>query len=228
MNRSHPGLADQYQQAFGGITFGKRHMDQQHLMSTSGLLNDSWFNRTFWTYSSDWPGWTLTDLSNKTGQLLVVGGEQTYVLQAYPGNTGNTIFKPGEQGYLLFSAANDKEPAPNQAPRGTKRADLVETKLATWHDWLPIRVLGMVLAGHTLFVAGPPDIIVPGDPAASFEGRQGGMLRAYSAADGKLLVEQKLEAPPVLDGLVAARGELFLSTTDGTVLCFGAREQHDR
>jgi hypothetical protein len=79
-----------------------------------------------------------------------------------------------------------------------------------------------------LFVAGPPDKTNPGDPLASFEGRQGGMLRAYSAPDGKLLVEQKLQASPVLDGLIAARGELFMSMTDGTVVCFGTRPQQVR
>ena len=221
MNRSHPGLADQYEKAFGGITFGKRHMDQRHLMTTSGFLNGSWFNRTFWTYASDWPGWTLTEVSNKTGQLLVIGSKQTYVLQAYPGNSGNMTFKPGDRGYLLFAAPNDKELEPGKAPRGVKRADLAETKLATWFDWVPIRIQGMVLASQTLFVAGPPDKINPGDPMATFEGRQGGVLRAYSAADGKLLVEQKLEASPVLDGLIAARGKLLMSMTDGTVVCFG-------
>ena len=221
MNRSHPGLSVQYQQAFGGITFGKRHMDQRHLMTTSGFLNDSWFNRTFWTYSSDWPGWTLTDLSNKTGQLLVIGREQTYILQAYPGNTGNTTFKPGEEGYLLFCAPNDKELVPGKAVRGGKRTNLTETKLATWFDWVPIRIQGMVLAGQTFFVAGPPDKINPGDPMAAFEGRQGGVLRAYSADNGKMLAEQKLESPPVLDGLIAAKGGLYIATVDGKILCYG-------
>ena len=59
------------------------------------------------------------------------------------------------------------------------------------------------------------------------------MLRAFSAADGKMLAELKLDAPPVFDGLIAARaaqraasqsraaGRLFLCTTDGHVVCLG-------
>ena len=43
---------------------------------------------------------------------------------------------------------------------------------------------------------------------------------AVSAADGKKLAEQKLDSPPVFDGLIAAGGRLYLATTDGRVLCF--------
>jgi hypothetical protein len=49
------------------------------------------------------------------------------------------------------------------------------------------------------------------------------VLRVYSAADGKTLAEQPLDAPPVFDGLIAASGCLFLSTTDGRVVCLGQR-----
>jgi len=40
-----------------------------------------------------------------------------------------------------------------------------------------------------------------------------------SAADGRKVAEYTLDAPPVFDGLIAARGRLYLSTTDGKVLC---------
>jgi hypothetical protein len=33
------------------------------------------------------------------------------------------------------------------------------------------------------------------------------------------------DAPPVYDGLIAAGGSLYLSTTDGTIHCFGTNEQ---
>jgi hypothetical protein len=75
-----------------------------------------------------------------------------------------------------------------------------------------------------LFVAGPPDVLEPSDPLAAFEGRKGGVLRAYAAADGTRLSQCKLDAPPVFDGLIAADGRLFLSTTDGKVVCLGGRQ----
>ena len=59
------------------------------------------------------------------------------------------------------------------------------------------------------------------DPMAAFEGRGGAVLRVHSTADGSVLAEQKLDAPPVFDGLIAAKGRLYMSSVDGTVLCLG-------
>ena len=64
-------------------------------------------------------------------------------------------------------------------------------------------------------------MVDPKDPMAAFESRKGAVLRAYSAADGNALVEHKLDAPPVFDGLIAANGQLYLSLKNGTVLCMG-------
>jgi len=107
------------------------------------------------------------------------------------------------------------------------------------HRWsvdLPLLPRAMVLAGNTLFIAGPPDLVdeelavqsmaSPAtqanliEYAAALEGRRGGLLRAVSAADGLQLAEQPLDAPPVFDGMAAAEGKLFLVTVDGRVLCF--------
>jgi len=49
------------------------------------------------------------------------------------------------------------------------------------------------------------------------------VLRALSAADGKTRAERKLETPPVFDGLIAASERLYLSTTDGHVVCLGRK-----
>ena len=105
----------------------------------------------------------------------------------------------------------------------TKGMGYTRLKPPVWYDWVPIRIRGMVLAGKSLFVAGPPDTVDPDDPMAAFEGRKGAIVRAYSAADGKTLAEHKLDAPPVFDGLIAASGQLFVSTTDGHVVCLGQK-----
>jgi hypothetical protein len=47
------------------------------------------------------------------------------------------------------------------------------------------------------------------------------MLRAVSAKDGSTVSSLQLESLPIWDGLAAARGQLFLSTQDGTVICLG-------
>ena len=112
-----------------------------------------------------------------------------------------------------------------------------------WNVDLPLLVRAMVKAGPTLFVAGPPDLV---DEEESFRllvnregtiaaklarqdaalaGSEGGMLRAISASDGKTTAEMKLKSLPVWDGLVAARGRLYMATIDGSVVCLGAGEE---
>ena len=68
--------------------------------------------------------------------------------------------------------------------------------------------------------AGPPDALDPDDPLGAFEGRKGAVLWAVSAKDGKKLGEYKLEKTPVFDGMAAAKGKLFMSLADGTIICF--------
>jgi hypothetical protein len=77
----------------------------------------------------------------------------------------------------------------------------------------------MVRAADTIFVAGSPDVVDPKDPHGAWEGRKGGILAAFAAADGKKLAEYKLPAPPVWDGMAAANGRLFISTSGGDIIC---------
>jgi hypothetical protein len=94
----------------------------------------------------------------------------------------------------------------------------------------------MVLAGRTLFVAGPPDLIDEDqafrqiddsevqqnltEQAAALDGKKGALLLAVSAADGKELAQYDIESPPVFDGMAAAAGRLYMATINGEVLCF--------
>jgi hypothetical protein len=77
----------------------------------------------------------------------------------------------------------------------------------------------MVLAGETLVLAGPPDILESGRPKNALEGRQGGMLWVLDGSDGEKRAEYTLEAPPVFDGMAAAGGCLYIACQDGSVLC---------
>ena len=75
----------------------------------------------------------------------------------------------------------------------------------------------------TLSLAGPPDVVPTEDPYGALEGRKGATLWAVSAADGHKLAEYSLPAPPAFDGMAAARGQLYLSTIDGSVVCLAGR-----
>ena len=56
---------------------------------------------------------------------------------------------------------------------------------------------------------------------AAFLGRQGALLCAVDANDGKPLAQYKLTPPPVFDGMIAAQGRLFVSLQNGSLVCLG-------
>ena len=88
-----------------------------------------------------------------------------------------------------------------------------------WEQRVPIRIIAMVRAADILFVAGSPDAVDPEDPHGACQGLKGGVIAAFAAADGEKLAERKLDAPPVWDGMAAARGRLYVSTMDGKIVC---------
>lgn len=106
-----------------------------------------------------------------------------------------------------------------------------------WNQDVPLLARAMVKAGGTIFVAGPADVI---DEEASFkkltekdaeiqkmlaeqdkilEGKNGALLIAYAAKDGKEVGRFTLGSLPVWDGMAVANDRLYISTTDGEVVC---------
>jgi outer membrane protein assembly factor BamB len=82
-----------------------------HVFSTAGLLDDSWYNRTFWMYAQRWPGFQLANQAPKSGQLLVMDDQQTYAVRVfYRRNTHSPMFFPETEGYLVFADRNTNEP----------------------------------------------------------------------------------------------------------------------
>jgi len=221
IERTQKDLVARLRSTHGSFSYGVRKMGL-HLLATGGMLDDTWFNRTYWMYSTVWPGFYIDHRGAKSGQLLVVGPEKTYAVQAYPSrNLQCPLFTPGKKGYLLLADDNRNEPVLDDATfEVAKGWGFTRTKPPLWFNWVPIRIRAMVLAGQTLFVAGPPDVMDGDDPYAAFEGRRGCLLRAVSAADGRQLAEMRLEGVPVFDGLAAAAGRLFLVTTQGQVFSF--------
>jgi len=92
-----------------------------------------------------------------------------------------------------------------------------------WRTLIPMLVRGMLLADKTFFIAGPM-IGKNLDGLAELDTIQPGSFWAVSAADGEVLSRYKLAASPVLDGMTAAGGRLYMATTDGKVLCFSGDE----
>ena len=94
----------------------------------------------------------------------------------------------------------------------------------------------MVLANDRLFIAGPRDVVDEkqmwgrsndkayqdkmGEQAEWLTGKHGSVMQVFSKKDGKKLAEHKLDCLPAFDGLIAARGSLYMVTADGSVQCY--------
>lgn len=198
----------------------------EHLRSTAGLLDDSWFHRTRWFLGG--APYAEYLVFNDGG---VCGVRARQKIGGYGGH-----FTPGAEGFELFAAdlvePKSRKPVPNALssprvanhqsgrPRGPSQTPTVPKPEDRWSVRIPVRVMAMIIAGDTLFTAGVDDVLHPEDPWASYEGRKGGKLLAFSVNNGQKLAEYSLPAAPVFDGMAAAQGRIYLSTQAGRVICY--------
>ena len=249
----------------GQASPGKSNVSDEagdHLFSRSGFLDDSWFFRSYWMFGklvdSNYSGWLRPGHFAPSGRLMVLDDSSVYAFARKP----EYLCNASVQEYYLYRADRAvSDEAVQRVQAAIHRIDLASaTGDAAESDWAvrkrfplssqtvaafqwargnpPIRARGLVLAGRTLFVAGPPNLVDelealrnPDDPAirakleaqaAALRGQMGGQILAISAGDGKPLAACELGAMPTFDGLVAARGRLYLSTVDGRVICLGS------
>jgi len=208
--------------------WGARKTDL-HLVATGGFLDDSMFDRIYWMHARRWPGLYVAVATSKAGQILVFDGTTTYGLHVFTRKFSRSpYFQPASGGYELFADDNDNEPVLLKGNAARERGSMTRAAPPRWSVQIPVRARAMVLAPSApgkeagrVFLAGPPDAIDPEDPLAALEGRAGALLWAVSSADGSKRAEYRLACPPVFDGLIAARGKLFLATVDGAVSCWG-------
>jgi outer membrane protein assembly factor BamB len=205
--------------------FKQQPSAQRHLFSPTGFLDDSWWHRSYWlfgdSFSSGWGGWHRVGNQVPSGRLMVFDDKTIYGFgrNFIPGGNAGQ-WRKGEY-YRLFAAAKEpmprakKPPQPNKGRRKRAPVSRVDYK---WSNRVEPEVRAMVLAGDVLFVAGPHGETHKNQ--AAFEGNKGISLQAYSTSDGAKLADYELKSLPVFDGLIAARGQLYLATKDGRILCF--------
>ena len=193
-----------------------------HLFTTSGFLDDSYYNRTFWMYSKTWPGFNMSILAPKSGHLVVVGPDKTYALKAFTSRYPlSPKYDVQTKGYQLVADMNDNEPTMDpRAWNKDKGMGFSRSAPPVWNQWIPIRVKAMVLAGQDLYVCGPPDVFNEKDPLAPFEGRMGSQLRRISTKDGKTIGTLDIKETPAFDGLMVANSRLYMSCNEGKLICF--------
>jgi hypothetical protein len=195
---------------------------QEHLYSVGGFLDDTWWHRYYMIYGTRFkngPGGGLGRSGGAPfGRLLVCDGKHVY---GY-GRVNNNR-------YHLFCAATGavKSPSPPKARSKDARRGKTAPAGKIWSDAnCPMMVRAMILAGASdaenpnagrLVTAGPP---VTGFATTEIlHGEQGGLLGVVDASTGNSLSQISIEAPPVFDGMCAARGRVVLSLTSGAIVC---------
>ncbi len=232
-----------------------------HLVCPTGFLDDNWHHRSYWVFGNGYGtghnGWFRAGRFAPSGRMLVFDEDTVYGYGRQP----QLYVWSAALEYQLFAAERDvKQEAIQQTLAANNKQESAEEHgheitfdrelmrqyplseiSAIDFKWRqegpPLLARAMVLAGKTLFVAGPPDLVdeedifaQPHDPkvlakssqqAAALRGEKGSLLIAVSAKNGKKLCELKLDSMPIFDGIAAAEQKLFMSTTDGKIICLG-------
>ncbi len=212
-----------------------------HLFVPNGFLDDQWWHRSFWVYGrsvNGGPAYWQTGNATPSGKIMVLDEQNLYAFGRRQDYWKWTV--PTE--YRLYCVDRtlpkpDRQPAQSAA---AKRKAAANPKIrtpqfkTTWSIEMPVLVRAMAKTSDTIFAAGPRDIVNESDaykkfpdPAAReslkkqadlFTGKDESVLWAVSAKNGTKLKEIKLNVMPVFDGLIAANGKLYMSTTNGKII----------
>ncbi len=178
-----------------------------------GLLDDTWFNSAFWVYQKS------------RAQMLVFDDQAVFGIQAYDKFVSKSyphdIFTPG-RGYRVF-AANVAAAPPAVSEKGRKRGGGKSRPSVIWEKRIASRAQAMAVTKEHLCLAGTPDLVDENDPWGAIEGRRGSELKVFAKEDGKQVGECQLDSVPVYDGMAVARGRLYVSMQDGTIVCLGEK-----
>ncbi|NQT88565.1 PQQ-binding-like beta-propeller repeat protein [bacterium] len=235
--------------------------EEAHLVCSSGFLDDTWFHRAYWVfghgYGTGHNGWFRAGRFAPAGRMLVFDKDSVY---GYGRKPGMYVWSSALE-YQLYSAERNMKPESIERVATANRQQEAGGKGGHGHGitfdrkvyssyplakisaidfkWRqenpPVQTRAMALAGQTLFVAGPLDVVDEEDlfgkpfdaplaaraaeQVAALKGGRGALLLSFSATDGKKLGELKLDECPVFDGLAAAEGKLFIATMNGSVVC---------
>jgi hypothetical protein len=205
--------------ASGGYGATKMGM---HILSTAGMLDDTFFDRSFWMHAARWPGFYHANDTSKAGQVLVADKHTTYAARNhFKRNIHSTFFFAGTDGIQLFADDNNNEPyMDEQNAKKNKHTSYRRKKPSKWAVMIPVYVRAMVKTKDILFVGGSEDKFDEKNPFALFEGNTPGLIWAVSPSDGKKLSSLSCKSQPVFNGMAATKGKMFVSQQNGSLSCF--------
>ncbi len=210
-----------------------------HLFAVNGYLNDTWFHRSFWTYSTNWSGgcggFASTGSKNHSGRLMACDDSDLYGFGRNRYGWGSAFT------YQLYKAPL-KQPAPKadatpagaKGKKGRKKARGPRKSARAWSVDIPILARSIIRARDKLVVAGPAKLYDENqmiqqllDPAArkqvvdqARKWDTESKLLVLDPADGTVLKKLDLDFAPVWDGIAVAEQSLFISGNNGVLYRF--------
>jgi outer membrane protein assembly factor BamB len=192
----------------------------RHLFSTSGLLDDAENHRSHWVLGTgDFSrigvaySWIAKSRSGRKGVHLAV---PYGVLLAFDDDTVWGVRRGNA--YTLFAEAHKPFSADEKSLPDFRNVEDNADKRWKWSVDIDVRPRAMVRADDLLFLGGTPYSADQLDLAATYEGTKGGLISVMSTSNGEKIAEQRLDSPPVWDGIAAANGRLYISLESGNLL----------
>jgi len=188
-----------------------------HLFTSAGFIDDTWWHRSYLQIGREmrggYGGWGFAGNQRISGKALVRNdnrafgfGRKNYTI------TGSHI---GLQSELHLFGAETELIRPKQKKKTRKGSPSTQVKYI-WSKPIPFYPRAMLLAGETLFIAGPEDLLDfdAEDPAGKVS------FWVVSTEDGSNIAEYTLRTSPVYDSFATAEGRLYFTTVDGRVMCY--------
>ena len=203
--------------------------EHSHIFSPTGYLDDSWWHRGYYAYGNGvfgGAGWPNSLKRVISGKLLCADAENVYGFGREPKYRKWTV--PLE--FELTATSRTKMVSQQQTRRTMEHPFHVH-----WRMGIPMLVKGMFVTDSTLVVAGPRDLyheeevisagLLENDEIFALqqehmEGKYGSLLKVIDKNQGNELHTMELDQTPTWDGVITAGGRIYMTTTEGRILCF--------
>jgi hypothetical protein len=131
------------------------------------------------------------------------------------------------KGYHLFRANKAVEELDRKIQNNNVALEAQQKPARVTYLWsreVSLVVRALALTDQLLLAAGPRmDPADAGTQEPTFDSEAPAALMAFRVDDGSDQTELAIPSQPVFDGMALARGALFMSLTDGTVVCYDTR-----
>jgi len=208
--------------------------ERSHVFSPTGLLDDTWWHRSYQAYGNAVEGgyaWYVSLHKVINGKILCADKDAVYGFGRKARFRRWTVPLECE----LFSEPIKPKMSKPTGP-AAKRPRRLPVK-ANWSLDVPVWVRTMFVTDNTLVVCGPRDLydeekaVTRGsslhttDPLLALqqehaEGKHGSILKVFDKKTGKEISSIEIDDMSAWEGMITARGNIFMTTVNGRILCF--------